>query len=453
MKKSLKIPQFVENFMDVFRKNGYKIFVVGGAVRDLLLDRSTQNWDFTTNAKPDEIQGFFDKSIYNNDFGTVVIPIQNTATSKIKFIFEVTPFRKESSYDDFRHPTHIEWAQTIEEDLQRRDFTINALAYDGKHLIDISESQHDIEKKIIRAVGDPDQRFKEDALRLMRAIRFASELEFLIEEKTHKAIAHNAHLIQNISWERIREEFIKILSSDHPAEGIIFLKQTGLLKFILPELEACFSIEQKSPKRHHIYDVGTHSIETLRHTPTKDPITRFAALLHDIGKVETVQKDKQTGVITFHDHEIIGAKKAEGVAYRFRLSRKQKEKLVTLVHRHMFSVQEKQTDKAIRRFIRTVGTENLQDVLDLRTGDRIGSGSQPTSWRTELFKKRLIEVQKKPFTVHDLKITGNDVMKTLGLPPGPKIGEILEQLFEKVADGTLKNEKKILLEELSKNEK
>ena len=185
--------------MDVFRKNGYKIFVVGGAVRDLLLDRSTQNWDFTTNAKPDEIQGFFDKSIYNNDFGTVVIPIQNTATSKIKFIFEVTPFRKESSYDDFRHPTHIEWAQTIEEDLQRRDFTINALAYDGKHLIDISESQHDIEKKIIRAVGDPDQRFKEDALRLMRAIRFASELEFLIEEKTHKAIAHNAHLIQNIS--------------------------------------------------------------------------------------------------------------------------------------------------------------------------------------------------------------------------------------------------------------
>ena len=197
MKKSLKIPQFVENFMDVFRKNGYKIFVVGGAVRDLLLDRSTQNWDFTTNAKPDEIQGFFDKSIYNNDFGTVVIPIQNTATSKIKFIFEVTPFRKESSYDDFRHPTHIEWAQTIEEDLQRRDFTINALAYDGKHLIDISESQHDIEKKIIRAVGDPDQRFKEDALRLMRAIRIAAELNFEIEEKTLQALKENAKSIVN----------------------------------------------------------------------------------------------------------------------------------------------------------------------------------------------------------------------------------------------------------------
>jgi len=450
MKKSLTLPQFVTAFMTVFRTHGYEIFLVGGAVRDLLLQKETENWDFTTSAHPEQIQKLFEKSLYNNDYGTVTILIEQDGKT---YPFEVTPFRKESSYENNRHPTNIDWATSIEEDLQRRDFTINALAFDGKKIVDTTGGIADMEQKIIRAVGDPETRFKEDALRLIRAIRFTAELEFLIEDNTRAAITANAALIENISWERIRDEFLKILASDHPAEGILFLKQTNLLKYILPELEACFAIEQKSPERHHIYDVGIHSIEALRHTPATDPIVRFATLIHDIGKVATMQKDEKTGVITFYDHEIVGAKQAEAIADRFRLSRKQKEKLVLLVRRHMFTVGEMQTDKAIRRFIRTVGKENLQDILDLRSGDRIGSGAKPTSWRTELFIKRLAEVQKEPFTVRDLKITGHDVMKTLGIKPGPEIGKILAKLFDDVVEGKLKNDKKVLLTELTKDKK
>jgi putative nucleotidyltransferase with HDIG domain len=279
-------------------------------------------------------------------------------------------------------------------------------------------------------------------------VRFATQLEFVIEDKTRESIIKNAHLLQNISWERIRDEFLKILSSDHPADGVLFLKQTGLLHFILPEIEECFAIEQKSPERHHIYDVGTHLIETLRHCFSADPITRLAALLHDVGKKDTQQIDPESGIITFYNHEIVGANIANTVAERLRLSKKERFKLVKLVRYHMFSVSELQTDKAVRRFIRKIGLENLDDILLLRTADRVGSGAQETSWRTELFKKRLIEVQQQPFEIKDLKITGHDVMQVLGIKPGPHIGDILEEIFEEVEDKKIENEREVLLERL-----
>lgn len=442
----IKVPNHIVSFMDTFRKAGFEIYLVGGSVRDLILNRPIDNWDFTTNANPDEIQGLFEKTIYNNDYGTVIIPVE--LKDDIKILCEVTPYRKEGKYSDGRHPDSIEWADNIEDDVERRDFTINALAYDGETLVDIVGGLDDMKAKVIKAVGDPDRRFKEDGLRLMRGIRFASQLEFMIEDETRDSIGRNAGLIKNISWERIRDEFLKILASDHPAEGIIFLKQLNILQEILPEVDACFAIEQKSPERHHIYDVGTHLIETVRHIPSKDPITRFAGLLHDVGKKDTLDVDPETGIKTFYNHEIVGANIANEVGERFRLSKKDRYKLVKLVRYHMFSVSEKQTDKAVRRFIRKVGKEDLQDMLDLRTGDRIGSGAKPTSWRTELFKDRLIEVQKKPFTVHDLKISGDDVMKKLNIKPGPIIGEILENLFEEVVESGLKNEKQVLLDRL-----
>ncbi|OGK57110.1 hypothetical protein A3J15_02470 [Candidatus Roizmanbacteria bacterium RIFCSPLOWO2_02_FULL_38_10] len=373
--------------------------------------------------------------------------ILNQVPNDTKIIFEITPFRKETSYKDKRHPDKIEWAKTIEEDLIRRDFTINALAFDGKKIVDINNSIDDLNNKLIRSVSDPDKRFTEDALRLIRAVRIACQLGFLIEEQTRQSIIRNARLIQYISWERISAEFLKILASNHPSEGIVFLKNTGLLQYILPELEKCFAIPQKSPKRHHIYDVGTHSIEALKHCSSYDPITRFATLLHDIGKADTFYRDN-TGLITFHNHEIVGSQLAEIIAERFRLSKLHKHKLVTLIRHHMFSVSEKQTDKSLRRFIRNVGKEYLTDALALRIGDRIGSGAKPTSWRTELFKKRLIEVQKEPFKITDLKINGNEVMKTLSLKPGPKVGAILSQLFNAVVENKLENKKKVLLQEL-----
>jgi len=258
-------------------------------------------------------------------------------------------------------------------------------------------------------------------------------------------MTRNSQLIANISWERIRDELLKIIGSDHPAEGILFLRNTGLLKHILPELDDCFVIPQKSPKRHHIYDVGTHLIMALKNCPSKDPITRLAALLHDIGKVGTFHKDEKTELITFYNHEVVGTLQAKRIADRIRLSNEQKEKFVRLVEFHQFTVQEDQTDKAVRRFIRDVGKEYIQDMLDVRTADRIGSGATPTSWRLDLFKKRIIEVQKEPFTVKDLKINGLDVMKIRKIKPSKEVGDVLDGLFEKVVNGKLKNERKSLL--------
>ena len=444
----IKLPNEVIALMNKFQENKYQIFVVGGAVRDALLNKVVDNWDFATDATPEQIQKLFPDSFYNNVYGTVSIPnVRANHDSPLQkpIIFEITPFRTESGYSDLRHPKKIEWAKTVEEDLSRRDFTINAIAYDGKNIIDPYLGQKDLTNKLIRAVGDPDKRFNEDALRLLRAVRLTSQLGFLIEDKTRNAIQKNASLITKISAERIRDEFLKILESDHPAEGILFLKSTGLLSYILPEVDICFTVPQKSPKRHHIYDVGTHLVMALKHCPSKDSITRFATLIHDVGKAKTFHKDKKTELITFYNHEVVGKKQAEMIADRFKLSNKQKTKLVTLVAEHQFTVSELQTDKAVRRFIRNVSQDYLKDMLDLRTGDRIGSGARPTSWRLDLFKKRLIAVQKQPFQIKDLKINGNDVMKILKIKPGPKVGEILKKIFDQVVEEKIKNEKQILL--------
>mgnify|MGYP005838672075 CR=1 FL=1 len=442
----LQLPHPIKDFMQQFRDNHFEIYTVGGTVRGLLMHASVTDWDFTTNAKPEEIRTLFPHSFYNNTFGTVGIPIEMDGTQEV---FEVTTYRKESGYSNARHPDEVTWSDRVTDDLARRDFTINAIAYDGEHMIDPYNGQEDIKKKIIRAVGDPDIRFTEDALRLMRAVRQASQLGFEIEEKTLDSIRKNAEKIKQISGERIRDEFFKLLLSPHPAEGILLLRATGILKYILPEVEQNFDVDQKSPERHHIYDVGTHLVESLRNCPSHDVITRLATLIHDIGKAETYRKDPETDIITFYNHEVVGEKMAEVIADRFKLSKEQKKKLVLLVRHHQFTVSEEQSDKAIRRFIRQIGVENIDDMLALRTGDRLGSGSKETSWRTELFKKRVVDVQNVPFTVHDLKITGHDVMKVLGIEPGPKIGDIMDRIFEEVDDEKLPNEREALLSRLT----
>lgn len=438
MKTKIILPNNIIDFMGVLKKKGFKVYLVGGAVRNLILGLETVNWDFTTNAKPQKILKLFKKAFYNNKYGTVSISTDGA-------VFEVTPFRREGKYEDFRHPDKIEWAASVEEDLKRRDFTINAIAYDGEGLIDPEDGLEDLQNKLVRSVGRADLRFSEDALRLVRAIRIATELQFLIEEETRKSIVKNASLITKISGERVRDELFKILKSPQAADGIFFLKNTGLLKYILPEVDDSFDIPQKSPKRHHIYDVGTHQVMALKYCQSTDIITRLATLIHDTGKVKTFSKDKKTELITFYNHEIVGAAVAREIANRLRLSKNDSQKLIKLVRFHMFTVSEKQTDKAIKRFIRNVGKDYLMDILDLRVADRLGSGAKLTSWRTELFKKRLQEVQKEPFKITDLKVTGHDVMKILNIKPGPKVGQILEKIFSEVSDGKLKNERQILL--------
>lgn len=435
------------DLLATFRTAGYECYAVGGSVRDSLIGKTTHGWDFTTNATPEDILKLFPESFYDNQFGTVGIKIYGDDKTKPDDIYEVTTYRSENGYTDNRHPDTVVWGKKLEEDLSRRDFTMNAIAYDGTTLIDPYNGREDLKNKIIRTVGNPDERFKEDALRMMRAVRQASQLGFMIDPSTLTAIVNNTALLVNISYERIREELLRILASPFASDGILMLKNTGLLHYIIPELEPAFSVQQKSPKRHHIYDVGTHSVVSLQHCPSSDPIVRFATLLHDIGKIETFKKD-ETGLITFYNHEVVGAKIARRIAYRLRFSNKQIEKIVTLIRWHQFTVDERQTDTAIRRFIRHVEKENLEDMLALRIGDRLGGGALETSWRLELFKKRLVEVQQQPFSVSDLKINGFDVMKEYSCKPGPIIGRSLSSLFAEVEAGTLQNEREELIARL-----
>lgn len=282
---------------------------------------------------------------------------------------------------------------------------------------------------------------------MMRAVRIAAELGFLIEDKTFEAIKKNAQLIGKIAKERVKDEFFKLLSSPNPYDGIILFRNSGLMQEILPEMEKCFGVEQKSPGRHHIYDVGNHLLMSLKFCKSKDPVTRFATLIHDIGKPQTYRK-LDTGVITFYNHEMVSTKIAENIADRLKFSNKEKDKFIKLIRWHQFTVDEHQTDSAIRRILRNVGLDYMDDMLALRVADRLGGGARETSWRLEEFKKRLIEVQKQPFTVRDLKIDGNDVMKELNLPPGPEVGKILNDLFEKIVNKEIDNEKEALLKAL-----
>ncbi len=439
------LPEKVKNILEIFEKNKFQIYVVGGAVRDFLMGKEVEDWDFTTDAKPEEILRLYPEGFYDNKFGTVGIPVDNQT-------FEITTMRKEGVYKDHRHPVEVSWTDKIEEDLARRDFTINAIALDIKdNLVDPFNGQADIKNKMIKAVGDPGKRFQEDALRLIRAIRFATQLEFEIDKETFEEIKKYAVLIKEIANERIRDELFKILASANPYIGIIKLREAGILQIILPELEKCFGIQQEGPKHDRVYDIGKHSLLSLKECTSSDPLTRFAALLHDVGKVKTVNT-QEDGNVTFYNHDLEGGKIVLAIGKRFNLSKKQTDKLYTLVRWHMFTLDENQTDSAIRRFIKNVGVENIDDMLAVRVGDRLGGGTQnAVSWRMEKFQERIKEVLKKPFSIADLKINGKDVMEVLNLKPGPKVGEILQKLFEEVLEDSSKNNQEYLLDRIKQD--
>lgn len=382
-------------------------------------------------------------AFYDNKYGTVGIKYD-----EIEKPFEITTFRSEEGYSDGRHPDKVTWGKTIDEDLARRDFTINAMALNSKFaLVDLYGGQKDLQDKLIRAVGNPTKRFAEDALRMMRAVRIATQLAFNIESATYDAIKMHVQAIEKISAERVRDELLKILGSEWPADGYKLLRNSGLGEYVLPEMEAAFGVEQKSPGRHHIYDVGTHSVETLRYCQSTDPITRLAALLHDVGKVKT-QRVFPDGRITFYNHEMESTKIAIGVADRLRLSNNQKDKLVKLVRWHQFTMDEHMTDSAVRRIITNVGKDNVGDLIALRIGDRIGSGAKPSSWRLEKLLERFEEVQHQPFSITDLKINGREVMEIKQIGSGPVVGKYLQQLFVEVTEQGLANEKEVLMERL-----
>ncbi len=436
-------PEKVQILIEEFTKNQFEIAVVGGAVRNLILDHKVKDWDFTTNATPEEILKMFE-GYYDNDYGTVRVKIDND-------IFEVTTYRSEHGYSDGRRPDKVIWGETLEEDLSRRDFTVNAIAIKfvnkKPEIVDPFDGRKDLKGRLIRSVGNPTERFREDGLRVLRAVRFAIQLNFNIEKNTFESLKDERFMLLKIANERIRDEFLKICSSCDSYEHFMLMWNTEIVEIILPELAKCFGVEQKSQKRHHQYDVWKHNVMSMILCPSKDPVVKLAALLHDIGK-PLVADITEEGVRTFYNHDLVGAQIARNICSRWNMSKMDTTRVVKLVRWHLFSVNEFQTDKAVRRLIRNVGNENVSDLMDVRIGDRLGSGSTRESWRLRKFKERLAEVSKTNFEIKDLKVDGHDVMKIFDLQPGPEIRKVLTDVFEKVDSDEIKNDRESLIEYL-----
>jgi len=442
----MKIPKQIISITAKLEKAGFEAYIVGGCVRDLLRGAKPNDWDIATNAKPEQSNKLFPKSFKDKNFGLVTV-LTGSKDDTLKEI-EIMPYRTESTYSDKRHPDQVFWVDTIEQDLARRDFTINAMAIRPQKLkndyevIDLFKGREDLERKIIKTVGDPKKRFSEDALRMMRAVRFAMTLGkgWQIEEQTKNAIKKNSELLRAISNERIRDELMKVIMSENASEGIELFRKTGLLKYIIPELEEGYGIAQN---KHHIYDCYEHNILSLAYAAKKDynRYVRLTALLHDIAKPRT--KKGEGPDATFYCHEIVGAKMTKKILERLKFSKKDIEKIVKLVRYHLFYYDvDEVTESSIRRLVRNVGKENIDELLEVRFCDRIGSGCP----KAEPYKLRHLRyvVEKasaSPISVSSLKVGGEDVMSILDIEPGQKIGQILDILLNEILEDPNKNKK------------
>ncbi len=432
----LKIPKEVLSIVKTLQEAGFEAYLVGGCVRDLLLNRVPKDWDVTTNADPEKIQGLFEHTYYENEYGTVGVVNDDTEDKTLKNI-EVTPYRLESKYSDNRRPDSVKFSDKLEDDLKRRDFTMNAIAYDPANdsLVDPYDGQKDIKDNIIRTVGKPEDRFGEDALRILRAVRFETELQFKIEKETEKAIQKTANTLEKIAIERIKDEFVKIIMSENPMDGIISLHQLDILKYIIPELEEGLGEKQKGA---HVYTIWEHNLRAVQHSADREfPLhVRLGALLHDIGKPATKRFDKEKKENTFYGHEVVGARITKKIMKRLRFSGEISDVVVKLVRNHLFfSDIEQITLSAVRRIIRNVGPENVWDLMKVRACDRIGMGRPVEKpYRLRQYHAMIDQAMKDPVSVGMLKLKGDELMKLLGEKPGPKIGWILHALLEEVLD-------------------
>ena len=434
------VPAEAKKVADDLRAAGFEAYLVGGCVRDLLLNRRAKDWDITTNAKPEQIQQVFPDSFYENDFGTVGVKIE-TEEESLRVI-EVTPYRTETGYSDKRRPDAVTFGDSLEEDLARRDFTINAIAFDDSkgHLVDPYKGQKDIESRVLRTVGDPRERFEEDALRLMRAVRLVAELGFALDADTAAAIQEKAPNLGHISKERIRDEFVRILMSDQPMMALVLCEQLGLMPYIAPDVSRGIGVDQNQA---HSYDVFGHLMRSLQHAADKKwPFeVRLAALFHDISKPETRRWSDEKKDWTFHGHEVVGARLTKKILEDLRFSRETIDKVVKLVRWHMFfSDPDQITLSAVRRIVRNVGEENIWDLLNLRICDRIGTGrpkEQPFRFRK--YKAMVEQALRDPISVSMLNTDGNRIMQEFHVEPGPRIGWTLNALLEEVLEDPERN--------------
>jgi poly(A) polymerase/tRNA nucleotidyltransferase (CCA-adding enzyme) len=452
-----EIPEEVSRVTRKLKENDFEAYLIGGCVRDLFLGNKPKDWDVTTDATPEQIIALFEKTFYENSFGTVGVvngheedrerenaPIIDETLR----VIEVTPYRTESAYSDKRRPDSVSFSKNLEDDLKRRDFTINAIAYDaeGEKTVDLYGGLSDLSAGVIRAVGNPRERFAEDALRTLRAVRLSAQLGFEIEagadgkSGTKQAIADEAHGLAQISKERIRDEFVKMIETEKPAEALTLCHELGLLQYIVPELEKGRGVDQNQA---HSFDVWTHLLKSLAHAAKKEmPLhVRLAALFHDIGKPDTRRWAPDRKDYTFYGHEVVGARITEKIMKDLRFPKEITELVVKLVRWHMFFADTAQiTHSAVRRMVANVGKEHVWALMDVRACDRIGTGRPKESpYRLRKYHSMLEEVMRDPISVGMLKIDGKRVMEVIKEAPGPRVGYILHALLEEVLEAPERN--------------
>ncbi|MBN2659114.1 MAG: HD domain-containing protein [Spirochaetales bacterium] len=437
---NIRVSDDLRKIASILKEKGYSCYLVGGAVRNQLLGIEEKDYDLATDALPEDIMGIFRRVIPTGiKHGTVTVLFKGEA-------YEVTTFRVDGKYTDGRRPDSISYTSDINEDLKRRDFTINSIAYDilRGELIDPNGGLIDLDKKIIRAIGNPDERFQEDGLRPLRACRFAAQLNFKIESQTFQAISRNLDKFRGVSKERIYDELVKTMRAEKPSRTFNLLLKSGLLEIISPELTACNGLAQREK---HKFDVFQHLITTCDNCPRSDVDLRFSALFHDIGKVEALVY-ADNGTPTFHNHEVHSAREAVRIMKKLKFPNKSIQRIEHLIRHHMFNYESNWTDAALRRFIARVGLEYIDDMLLLQKAD------MASMWKTEEeyslldeLKERIQKLTEKnnAFTIRDLNISGNDLFMTAGIPKTPVMGKILEELLELVLENPENNNKEFLI--------
>jgi len=436
-----RIPPPVLEICRRLRGTGHRAWIVGGCLRDLLADRAVNDWDVCTSALPEQVQQTFKRVIPTGiEHGTVTVLLGGVH-------YEVTTLRGEGAYSDGRRPDSVHFVADIEHDLARRDFTVNAIAYDplDDQLVDPFGGRADMARRLLRAVGNPVERFSEDGLRVLRAARFVATLEFELDADTAAAIPRTIDTFRKVSPERVRDEWLKTMKAKRPSRAFRVMAETGILEATYPELAAQVGCTQN---KWHSFDVWGHSLETLD-ALEGDPVLRVAGLLHDVGKPRTRAFSDKTQDYTFYNHEMIGADMADVWLRAFRFSNEERERVVHLVRNHLVCYSDDWSDAGVRRFVKRVGKEGLEDLLRLARADALGKGRPVDAELDGLLRLRkrveAVVAAGSALSTRDLAVNGQDVMKRLAIKPSRRIGEVLELLLERVLEQPELNDRDALL--------